>query len=109
MNTRIDYLYRDGDNYKFPQSEVLAGEISADQIRQIIDTLDEGEYFIPGQVGFNCGYAFGYAQNDSDHPWCEMDECGFELTSEEPTLDLTVEEVVASFLRAKGNWDDNRA
>lgn len=36
MNTRINYLYRDADNYKMPNSCVVIGEISEVQIAEVI-------------------------------------------------------------------------
>ena len=32
MNTKLNYLYRDADNYKMPNSCVVIGEISEAQI-----------------------------------------------------------------------------
>lgn len=51
MNTKLNYLYRDADNYKMPNSCVVIGEISEAQIAEVISCLDCGEYFIPQQVG----------------------------------------------------------
>ena len=51
MNTKISYLYRDADNYKVYNECIVQGEISEEQIRQILDCCDMGEYFIPQQVG----------------------------------------------------------
>ena len=51
MNTKISYLYRDAGNYKRYNECIIAGALSAKQIRAILDCCDMGEYFIPRQVG----------------------------------------------------------
>ena len=53
MNTKINYLYRDGCNYKQHNEEIIAGTFTTEQMNTIIDCLDCGEYFIPSQVGFS--------------------------------------------------------
>ena len=51
VNTKISYLYRDADNYKMRHEVVIAGSMSEEQEKAIEDSLDEGVYFIPSQVG----------------------------------------------------------
>lgn len=46
MNTKINYLYRDADNYKVHNECVVQGTISAEQVAVVLECLDEGEYFI---------------------------------------------------------------
>lgn len=103
MNTRINYLYRDADNYKMPNSCVVSGKISQDQIDTIIDTLDEGEYFIPHLVGLP-EEKFDTYDPQSDHPFFELDADSFETTMARATIELTVESLVNAFIRQKGKW-----
>lgn len=104
MNTRIGYLYRDADNYKIHHDEVLRGEITQQQLATIVSCLDSGEYFIPHQVGLP-DTRFD-SITDSDHPWFELNPgWDFESTSDEPTIEMTVDELVALFQAAKDNWD----
>jgi hypothetical protein len=42
-NTRIDYMYRDGSNYKTYLYAIFPGEITDEEKRQIAEHLDEGE------------------------------------------------------------------
>ena len=42
-NTRIDYLYRDADNYKRDNTCVVAGAITEEQQAIVLDSLDDGE------------------------------------------------------------------
>ena len=103
-NTKINFLYRDGANYKTRNSVIIKGEISPEQIKSIIDCCDY-EYFIPEQVGLPVDRGGGL-DPEYDHCWCELYEDDFELTKEPPTENLTVEELVDAFQKAKGMWDD---
>ncbi|MCX7923859.1 MAG: hypothetical protein N3B21_17885 [Clostridia bacterium] len=103
-NTKISYLYRDGDNYKKPNSVIISGEISKNQIEEIIASLDEGLYFIPSQVGLP-EVRFDKL-TESDHCWFELLEEGIETTNEEPTIPLEADVLHKNFLLKKENWDD---
>lgn len=105
MNTRISYLYRDADNYKMHHEEVLRGEITPQQLMTIVCCLNEKEYFIPHQVGLP---EIRFEQvTESDHPWFELcPEQDFSSTDAEPTIEMTVDELVKRFQTAKGKWDD---
>lgn len=105
-NTRISYLYRDAGNYKQHNEVIVPGTFTPEQIEAIIGCLDAGEYFIPFQIGFpeeRCG-----SITEDDHCWFELCEVGFEATDAEANIDMTPDEVVAKFLKAKGNWDDSK-
>ena len=95
MNTRINYLYRDADNYKMPNSCVVIGEISEVQIAEVISCLDCGEYFIPRQVGL--------PEKRFDRFDEEVDHCWFELSAD----DMTVVQLLELFRSAKNNWHDD--
>lgn len=69
-NTKISFLYRDGSNYKSYNSVIVAGTFTDDEINQILDCLDSGDYFIPEQIGFPVE-RFGSITED-DHCWCEL-------------------------------------
>ena len=103
MNTRINYLYRDADNYKMPNSCIVAGKITPEQIDTIISTLDDGEYFIPRLVGLP-EKKFDTYDPQSDHPFFELGPDSFEPTKARATIDLTVETLVEAFTRQKGKW-----
>ncbi|WP_461818166.1 hypothetical protein [Faecalimonas sp.] len=103
MNTKINYLYRDADNYKQYNEEIIAGTITEEQIQQILETLSDGEHFIPHLVGFTevfCGPI-----TDSDHPYFELQKTDFEETKEKPTVNLTAEQLVTEFQRNQKNWE----
>lgn len=103
MNTRINYLYRDGSNYKAGNTVIFRGEITEAQKKQILSCCDEGELFIPGQVGMPENRFEDITEDD--HPWFELTLDGFELTDAEPDTLRSVDELVTAFARAKNNWD----
>lgn len=103
MNTRINYMYRDADNYKVHNSCVISGEMTQDQINTIIDTLDDGEYFIPHLVGLP-EKKFDTYDPQSDHPFFELSPDSFEATEVAATLALTAKELVDAFTRQRGRW-----
>ena len=52
MNTRIEYLYRDADNYKVRNTAVVSGEIPAEEQTYIFENcLGDEKTFIPSKVG----------------------------------------------------------
>lgn len=105
MNTKISYMYRDADNYKTFRDEVLSGEITQKQKDEITECLHDEEFFIPHQVGLP---EVRFEQvTESDHAWFEFHpEEDVTLTNQDPTIDMTVDELVEKFQAAKGNWDE---
>lgn len=103
MNTRINYLYRDADNYKMQNSCVISGTITPEQIAAIMDTLEDGEYFIPHMVGLP-EQKFDTYDPQSDHPYFELGPESFELTKARTTVEMSVAELVATFAAQKGKW-----
>ena len=93
-NTKIEYMYRDGSNYKVYNECIIRGPITDEQIDVIMASLDEGEYFIPSVVGMP-EVRFGDVG-----PWFELDRMGFSKARCEPTLDLTGAELAQRFADA---------
>ena len=105
MNTCMEYLYRDAANYKSYNQVIVTGSITDEQKKAIYDTLEEGTYFIPEQIGLDL-YR-GWDVSEDDHPFCELDvEHDFYETND-PANDetFTVEDLVAAFVATKGKWD----
>ena len=106
MNTKINYLYRDGANYKAHNEYIVLGEITKEQITRIIKTLTMGDSFIPEQIGLPINRPSEELTSD-DHCYCELSAECFELTDEEAFEDITCEELVQRFEKAaKDGWDD---
>ena len=103
MNTRMEYLYRDASNYKSPNQVIVAGTITEEQKEAILQTLEDGTYFIPEQVGLDL-YR-GWDITEDDHPFCELDvEKDFYETEEAADDEnFTVDDLVAAFLSTGGN------
>lgn len=109
-NTKISFLFRDASNYKVRNECIVAGLISGEQIAAIQSCLMDGEYFKPDMVGLT-GETFvdlGYAAYDDDPDFFEMKwpvKESFTHTADLPTVELTVDQLVENFRRAKAkNW-----
>lgn len=104
-NTRVNYTYRDADNYKVHNTCVVKGAMTEDQRLAILDSLHEGEFFIPGKVGLD-GEQFSDYDPEVDHPWFELGEYSFELTDSKPNTGMTVTELTERFVQNKGKWEE---
>lgn len=105
MNTKIEYLYRDADNYKVWNTCVVCGEITEQQKETIINSLDGGEYFIPSKVGLP-EKRFENYDAEVDHDWFELQKDSFDDTDLPPTVDITASELADSFARWAGRWEE---
>ena len=105
MNTQIRYLYRDASNYKVENECVVAGTFTPEQIAQIMDCCDLGEYFIPTQVGLP-EQRFSKYDPEEDHCWFELSEDGFEETAKPATVGISAQQLVENFSAAKEHWND---
>jgi len=117
--TRVNYTYRDADNYKQFGSVLLDGTISDEQKCIVAACLDGGELFIPEQIGWP--HPGKEAMTDwsdgGDHCFCELDVEDpetFEVVgpdgrrTAEPVFG-TVEAWMRQMLEAKGlGWDVGR-
>lgn len=112
-DTLFHYQYRDADNYKAQNFVVLAGAVTQEQEDIIKSCLNDGEYFIPRQIGLP-ERRFDTWDPLSDHCWFEF--CGFEPLSDlaqnqvdsgEITPLMSVQELTDKFLAAKNNWKDS--
>lgn len=105
-NTRITYLYRDADNYKTLNEVVIQGTFTDEEIDEIMAVCDQGEYFIPRQVGLP-EERFEKLDPQSDHCWFEIAREDFEKTSDPWTEPVTAREVLEAFRRIRDTgWDD---
>ena len=106
QNTKINYLYRDADNYKILNECIINGVLTRSQQAAILDCLDDGEYFIPSLVGMP-EIKFGEVDDPAvDHQWFELQADNFELTTERSTTFITADELVDAFRKCKNKWMD---
>ena len=112
MNTSFYYQYRDASNYKQDITVILAGSLTQSQIEEIMKTREDGEYFIPSQVGLNdlqCHMIDG-GDTEDDHVWHEMEGNAFTNTDKEPTTTMTSEQLYQNFKVIKASeWDIMKA
>lgn len=105
-NTEIWYTYRDASNYKLHTTVVIPGVVSDDQEKTIRDCLIDGECFLPAQVGLPDDNR--YSGTEDDHSYFELNS--FESVNKPVTKgfeNLTPENLVERFLKAKDNWDES--
>jgi len=77
MNTKIEYLYRDGSNYKTYEEVVLKGELTETQIAAVFASANNesgNPLFLPEQVGMESllGNMGDGTITEADHPWHEL-------------------------------------
>ena len=76
---------------------VVAGELTQEQIAQIMGCCDSGEFFIPAQVGLP----------EDDHCWFELSADGFTPTAKPATVEVSARRLVENFAAAKEHWMDS--
>lgn len=133
LNTRLTYRYRDADNYKTSNTVVFAGEPTPELLALVRGALNDGDSFIPSQVGLedlqghlqqydSPASQEEYAANpasDPDHPWHELEPtlgAHLELTEDPPDVHrpgdpagaaVTFREFAEAM--AEQTWDDTIA
>lgn len=109
-NTTVDYMYRDGANYKCCRDVVFSGRADRAHLALLCMCLDDEGGFIPGQVGLadlqdsfqGCESAW---DPDLDHPFHEL--CGM-ATTDAPATGGDLREFVKRMLHARyvDGWDE---
>lgn len=101
-NTELEYMYRDGGNYKEYATVVLEGPLTPEEVTAIRTSLDSGEYFIAEQVGLeNLRERWETHHEDLDHIWHEL--VAITPTGDAPTSPMTAAEFAAQFVDVE--WD----
>lgn len=112
QNTELTYIYRDAANYKVQRTLTLAGEFTSAQLDEIEALLDEGDGFIPSQVGLDdlqeelAGFGNGELDDD-DHVWHEWPARSELHLVDRPADGPSCAELHAAFraLGERGGWD----
>lgn len=122
MNTKLNLLYRDANNYKTYHVEVLPGAITEDQLRVVSAKLDEGIFLIAEQVGlptpsFLAVGTAGWPSKRDDHVFTtladfeealengdDLPDIASMLTDEPATLAMDVATFVARLVAVTA-WD----
>lgn len=100
MNTRVEYLYRDGSNYKQWGAVVFRGECDGSLNRRLFAALDREEFFIAHQVRLPELFFDDRALYADDHCWHEMGEVTTTSAAADDLLERTIEEFVVEVERA---------
>ena len=103
-NTMFSYLYRDASNYKRANAVIVRGAFQGSDEEAIEASLNDGEYFIPRQLGLP-EERFDKLGED-DHCWFEYVELC--LTDAKPTIDLSIVQLVERFrVVGSSGWRDD--
>lgn len=105
----LHYMYRDASNYKAAGKVVLSRPLRGREKEELMESLQEGLYFIPEQVGLPpCSKLWEeYGVSEDDHPWHECYGVREEVPEEGMPIVDTEEFLKA--LRAVGGeegWDE---
>lgn len=110
FNLRIDYWYGLGTARRVACRLVLAGPAGTGDVATIKDRLEDGIWFIPGQVGLPdlcCAFdesARGWSET-RDQPWHALEQVSLTTKPATPGLPLATPEVVQAFEGAC--WNDD--
>lgn len=96
VNTLISYLYRDASNYKVRNEAVVEGTLTRTQKLAIINSLIDGEFFIPSKVGLPEERFDSWTEDD--HEFFELAFDGLTDTTRPTTVSITAKELYDNFI-----------
>src|SRR3954467_3112627 len=103
MNRRVEYLYRDGSNYKQWGAVVFRGDCDESLVRRLFAALDREEFFIATQVRLPELFFADRPLYADDHCWHELAEAATSSEAPDDLLNHTFEEFVSDVERASRN------
>lgn len=109
-NTRVEFMYRDGSNYKYHGDIVVEGELKWSDLVQFLDDdgkdKDENEgKFCPEDVGIeHPGLAVNGFPGQDDHAWVEIDSGCLTPTNQNPTNGTAAELLELFRLASEAGW-----
>lgn len=99
MNTKIEYQYRDAENYKKRDTVIIQGHISSEEFTPL---LYDNEYFIPSEVGLKDLQELPFQHYD--HIWHEI--LDISPTDDQPTCNIDANHLLQAFHKASDNdWN----
>lgn len=107
MNTRIRYLYDDAAYNKTANEAVIYGELTPAQQEQILDSLNEGERFVPKAVGLPERRNACAPGSGPDHSFFRLYPGFAEPTNDEPDTDISADDLTNAFVDiGPSGWDE---
>lgn len=103
MNTRIEYAYRDGANYKATGHVILTGEADEDLVRRLRHACmdeDDHAFFVPESVGMARLPTWDW-DDEVDHPFHTLENVV--TTTEAATDARSIDDLVKDF--ENRDWD----
>jgi len=105
MNTRVEYLYRDGSSYKPWSALVFRGSCDATLVRRLAAALDSEEFFIAHQVRLPELFFADRPLYADDHCWHELAEVTSTSAAPDDPFDRTIEQLVTEMERvSRDRW-----
>lgn len=105
MNTRFEYFYRDGSNYKQWGSVVFRGAGDAALRDRLFAALDNDGYFIAHQVRMPELFFSDGPPDADDHCFHELAEVSATAEAPDDPLGRTIDDFAAEMERAsKSGW-----
>jgi len=109
FNLRVEYCYGLGVSHKVACRLVLAGPVGSNDVAAIKDRLEDGAWFIPGQVLLpDLCCAFDESGRDwnaaVDQPWHALEQVSLTTRPPTPGFDLPARAVIEAFEAV--TWDD---
>ncbi len=94
MNTKLEYLYRDGSNYKQWGERVFRSVCDAALRERLFSSLECYEFFIAHQVRLPDLFFSDRPLYADDHCWHELAEVSLTCDPPDDPLDRTIDEFV---------------
>jgi len=125
-NTSISYKYTDATNYKTDHTVIFSGSATDTDLIHLFQSLDDGDGFIPSQVGLldiqfvlqthdvkdnrdSEGEYNPFGPEGSDHVWHSILRENVEKTNLDATEARSIQEFVRAVMSSAHNWDVDAA
>ena len=107
VNATLHYEYQDNTGDTMQNIVTVIGEISQQQIDEILGACKNGREFVPNGVGLPLTRATTPYNAAKDHPWAHFltAEMSFKNIETTPDEEYTIEDLVKQFKKVEKHWD----